>query len=75
MSALDYGTVIKGRDGGKQLSEQGFQEQVGLWAVPTVLSQEPGWFQPSAWELDMSRVEFPPLRQVAVAFRTQRPAK
>lgn len=42
MCALDYGTVVKGRDGGKQLSEQGFQEQAGLRAVPTVLSQEPG---------------------------------
>lgn len=42
MCALDYGTVVKGRDGGKHLSEQGFQEQAGLRAVPTVLSQEPG---------------------------------
>lgn len=51
MCALDYGTVIKGSDGGKQLSEQGFQEQAGLRAVPTVLSQER--FQPSACELDV----------------------
>lgn len=69
MCALDYGTVIKGRDGGKQLSEQGFQEQAGLRAVPTVLSQEPGSSRvPVSW---MSRVEFPPLRPLGVPFRTQ----
>lgn len=64
MCALDYGTVIKGSDGGKQLSEQGFQEQAGLRAVPTVLSQELN----VSW---MSRVEFPPLRPLGVPFRTQ----